>query len=141
MLNRITHRFVDVVPDHLDEGIVYVCLPYETVVHKCCCGCGNEVVTPLHPLQWSITFNGQTISLSPSVGNWSFPCRSHYWIRAGEVRTARPFTDTEVADLRADDRQALLIGYGTPDASSPTPPSVESGWWEKLWRRLWWARK
>jgi hypothetical protein len=72
MLNRVAHKFVDVVPEHLDEGVVYVCIPYETVVHACCCGCLNEVVTPPHPLQWSVTFNGEAISLSPvsELGWW-----------------------------------------------------------------------
>ena len=139
MLNRITHRFVDAVPDHLDEGVVYICIPYETAVHLCCCGCHNEVVTPLHPLQWSVTFNGETISLSPSIGNWSFPCRSHYWIRTGEVRTARLFTDTEIAELRTEDRQALLDGYGSSDRSPSTPPVAEPAWWKRVLRmmRLW----
>lgn len=141
MRHRITHRFVEVVPDVLDEGVVYVCIPYETVVHKCCCGCGNEVVTPLHPLQWSLTFNGETISLSPSIGNWSFPCRSHYWIRAGEVRTARAFTDAEVAQVRAEDRETLQSAYCTSDASQSAQPTESRGWWAKLRRTLRWTRR
>jgi hypothetical protein len=136
MLNRITHRFVDAVPDHLDEGVVYICIPYETAVHLCCCGCHNEVVTPLHPLQWSVIFNGETISLSPSIGNWSFPCRSHYWIRAGEVRTARLFTDTEIAELRTEDRQALLDRYGSSDRSPSVPPVAEPAWWKRVLESL-----
>jgi hypothetical protein len=136
MLNRITHQFVDIVPDHLDEGVVYVCIPYETVVHRCCCGCGNEVVTPLNPLQWSVTFNGETVSLSPSIGNWSFPCRSHYWIRAGEVRVARLFTNTEIAQLRTEDRQALLDRYGPPDKSPSVLLASEPTWWQRVLRRM-----
>ena len=84
MHTTISHEFVDVIPGHLDEGILYICIPYTTAVHKCFCGCGHEVVTPLAPRQWSLIFDGETISLTPSIGNWSFPCRSHYWIRAGE---------------------------------------------------------
>jgi hypothetical protein len=136
MRRRIVHRFVETVPEDLDEGVVYVCLPYETVVHICCCGCGNEVVTPLHPLQWSVTFNGETISLSPSIGNWSFPCRSHYWIRTGEVRTARTFTDAEVAEVRAEDREALQSAYSTSDTSQSPRPAESCGWWAKLRRTL-----
>jgi hypothetical protein len=141
MRRTITHRFVETVPDDLDEGVVYVCLPYETVVHKCSCGCGNEVVTPLHPLQWSVTFNGETISLSPSIGNWSFPCRSHYWIRAGEIRAARAFTDAEVAGLRAEDRETLQSAYGKPDVSRSVQPACAEGWWAKLRRRLRWISR
>jgi len=28
------------------------------------------------------------VSLAPSIGNWSFPCNSHYWITGNEVRWA-----------------------------------------------------
>jgi hypothetical protein len=61
-------------------GVLYVSPGYATVTHLCCCGCGAEVVTPLSPTDWKLTFDGVAISLSPSVGNWSLPCRSHYFI-------------------------------------------------------------
>jgi len=79
------HKFVEFIPDQLEDGILYVSIVYATVLHKCACGCGNEVVTPLSPSDWQLTFNGETISLFPSIGNWSFPCRSHYWIRKNEA--------------------------------------------------------
>ena len=79
------HKFVEFIPDQLEDGILYVSITYATVLHKCACGCGNEVVTPLSPSDWQLTFNGEAISLFPSIGNWSFPCRSHYWIRKNEV--------------------------------------------------------
>jgi len=34
------------------------------------------VVTPLSPTGWSLIFDGETVSLYPSIGNWNFPCRS-----------------------------------------------------------------
>jgi hypothetical protein len=36
---------------------------------------------PLKPADWQLTFDGKTVSFHPSIGNWNFPCRSHYWIR------------------------------------------------------------
>lgn len=77
----LTHEFVEFVPDQLEEGKLYISIPCSVVVHKCACGCGNEVVMHLSPTDWKLTFDGETISLYPSVGNWQFPCRSHYWIR------------------------------------------------------------
>lgn len=138
MWTRIDHRFVDTIPDELDEGVVYVCIQYETVAHRCCCGCGNEVVSPLHPLQWSITFNGETISLSPSIGNWSFPCRSHYWIRASEVRWARTIDAEDVANLRVNQRDLLVKHYGTPKHPIEAEAKPAS-WWATL--RAWIKRK
>lgn len=107
MRTTLTHEFVDTVPDQIEDGIVYISLMYATAVHRCCCGCGHEVVTPLHPKQWSVTFNGEAISLSPSIGNWSFTCMSHYWIRTGQVHPARTFTRTEITRLRAEDAAVL----------------------------------
>ena len=77
----LTHEFVEFIPDMIEEGKLYVSIEYATTVHKCCCGCGKEVVTPLSPTDWKLIFDGKTVSLDPSIGNWSFPCRSHYWIR------------------------------------------------------------
>ena len=62
----LKHEFVDKMPDSIEEGVIYISIPFETVIHKCCCGCGSEVVTPLSPADWSVTFNGESISLEPS---------------------------------------------------------------------------
>ncbi|WP_353963011.1 DUF6527 family protein [Streptomyces sp. NBC_00365] len=37
------------------------------------CGCGRKVVTPLAPQEWKLTLDGVSVSLHPSIGNWSFP--------------------------------------------------------------------
>lgn len=132
MRTTISHEFVDVVPDHLDECVLYVCISYTTAVHRCFCGCGHEVVTPLAPRQWSLIFDGEAISLTPSVGNWSFPCRSHYWIRAGEVHKARTFTDTEIAALRADDRELLRHHYESRSAGKSNAGQPTKRWWTRL---------
>ncbi|WP_340682631.1 DUF6527 family protein [Amycolatopsis coloradensis] len=136
MRTTITHKFVETVPDHVEDGIVYVSLTYATAVHRCCCGCGHEVVTPLHPKQWSITFNGEAISLSPSIGNWSFACRSHYWIRAGHIHTARTYTRAEITHLRADDQVLLDQHYAHRPQRPPDDPTESSPKWRggiKAW--------
>jgi len=84
-MTELKHKFVENIPDNLENGIIYISLAYGTVVHKCCCGCGNEVVTPLSPKDWKLLFDGESISLFPSIGNWSFDCRSHYWIKDNKV--------------------------------------------------------
>lgn len=73
-------KFLDVIPDYLEDDVLYISIQYKTAVHKCACGCGNEVVTPLTPNDWRLIFDGRTVTLRPSIGNWSFECRSHYWI-------------------------------------------------------------
>src|SRR5260370_37386549 len=76
----LRHEFVEFIPDseHMEEQTLYVSMQFATVIHKCCCGCGKEVITPLSPTDWKLIFYGKTISLDPSIGNWSFECHLHY---------------------------------------------------------------
>lgn len=124
----MTHRFVEYVPDDMEDGVLYVSIPFATATHRCCCGCGHEVVTPLTPTDWSVVFDGDTVSLTPSIGNWSFPCRSHYWIRQGRVVWARTWTDHEVAAGRLFDAMAKEQHYQPPagDAQSTAPPPTKA---------------
>ena len=39
----ITPVFVDFIPDHVEQGKIYISETYHTAIHKCCCGCGEEV--------------------------------------------------------------------------------------------------
>jgi len=76
----LKHCFVHYIPEQLEPGTIYISIDYATAVHICCCGCGEQVVTPFNPTDWKLIFDGETISLYPSIGNWKFKCRSHYWI-------------------------------------------------------------
>ncbi|GAA4419203.1 DUF6527 family protein [Nibrella viscosa] len=118
----VVHEFVELIPKELQEGVVYVSIEYATVVHKCCCGCGSEVVTPLTPTDWSLIFNGCTISLSPSIGNWSFPCQSHYWIKKGGVEWAGQWTQEKIDAGKRKDRQAKRDYF---EKSEPEPTNED----------------
>lgn len=83
--------FVEYVPTDLDDGLLYVSMEYATASHRCACGCGVRVVTPLGPADWILTFDGR-VTLSPSVGNGQFECGSHYLIRHNRVVWCRPMT-------------------------------------------------
>ena len=100
----LTPRFVESIPEGLEGGVLYVSMTFATAMHLCACGCGREVVTPLSSTDWKLWFDGEHITLDPSVGNWSFPCRSHYWIRKNGIRWAPSMSETAVRDLRALDR-------------------------------------
>ena len=113
MKSAVTHQFVQLVPDKLQEGVLYVSIEYATVVHKCMCGCGKEVVTPISPTDWRLTFDGDSVSLDPSIGNWSFPCRSHYWIRNNRVLWCGDMPQSLINTGRARDRRAKISYYAT----------------------------
>lgn len=117
-MRRLDHEFVDVIPEKPEPGRLYVCMQYATAVHLCCCGCGREVVTPLSPAQWRMSFDGESVSLHPSIGNWSLPCRSHYVIRNGRVLTAGRWTDEEIEQGRSRDRRARDRLFMSKEASA-----------------------
>lgn len=85
-MKTIKFKFVEFVPPNLENGVLYISIEYRTAVHKCACGCGNKVVTPIIPKGWRLTYDGRSVSLYPSIGNWSFNCRSHYFITNNRIR-------------------------------------------------------
>jgi hypothetical protein len=102
----LRHEFVEYIPDELEDGVIYVSMDYATAAHRCACGCGSEVITPFSPTDWRLTFDGETVSLKPSIGNWSFPCQSHYWIERGRIRWAPKWSREKIEAGRARDRRA-----------------------------------
>jgi hypothetical protein len=82
---KLTYEFVKNIPDRLEYGKIYISIEYTVAIHKCACGCGKEVVMPLSPTDWKLIYDGKTVSFYPSIGNWSFACRSHYWIKNNQV--------------------------------------------------------
>ncbi|WP_394854853.1 DUF6527 family protein [Citrobacter freundii] len=54
-MKTLSITFTEFIPEQLEEGILYVSMPYSTIAHLCACGCKNEVITPLSPLDWSMT--------------------------------------------------------------------------------------
>lgn len=109
---RLIPRFVEFIPERLAQGEIYISIPYATATHLCACGCGEKVVTPFAPTDWALVFEGDLVSLRPSVGNWSFPCRSHYVISRNEVRWAKAWTKSQVAAGRLRDRRAKEERFG-----------------------------
>src|SRR5215469_6869278 len=103
----LAHEFVEYIPEQLKERTLYISREYGTAVHKCCCGCGREVVTPLSPTGWQLTVAGTAVSLYPSIGSWSLPCQSHYFITKNKVVWAPRWTKKQVARGRVRETKAM----------------------------------
>ena len=99
----LKHEFVENFPNELKDGMIYVSIHFATAAHKCCCGCGEEVITPLSPTDWKLTFDGESISLDPSIGNWNFACKSHYRL---SDNTQRSEMGSSVVSERDRDRES-----------------------------------
>lgn len=147
---RFRHEVVVSIPETLQANTLYLTTEEDVAGHLCACGCGREVITPLSPTDWSITIDRRGASLSPSIGNWAFPCRSHYFIWNGVVVWARDMSDKAVAQGRRRDKERKLGYYerlnGLPVSlekspelsSSPTHQSASQrlgAWWKRLLAR------
>ena len=133
---NLRHEFVEYVPDQLLDGVIYVSIRFGTAVHLCACGCGLEVVTPLGPAEWSLIFDGQTVSLTPSIGNWSFPCKSHYWIEKNQIQWARGLSEAEIATVRREAKFRRGSFYGREEKEIGQRESeriLRGGFWRSVW--------
>ncbi len=70
-------------------------------------------------------FDGKTVTLYPSIGNWNLPCRSHYFITKNKVACAPKWTDKQIARGRSQEARAREKYYaGThSDTSAADTPS------------------
>lgn len=87
---QIEHTFAEEIPEVVQPDVLYVSLMYATAAHICPCGCGGEVFTPFSPTDWAMTFDGETVSLHPSISNRICPRRSHYWIKRNRIEWFAP---------------------------------------------------
>jgi hypothetical protein len=126
--SEITFEFVEFVPKELEEGRLYISTEYATAVHRCCCGCGSKVTTPLAPDEWRLIFDGKTVSLEPSIGNWSFPCQSHYWIRRNRIAWSGRMSREQIDEVR---RGRVPPGE-MPDAIVTPDLTVREGLWSRI---------
>ncbi len=82
-----THDFATLIPDELEDGVVYslAAVPWPCTAAA---AAAESAITPLDPAQWSLTYDGQTVSLDPSIAGGR--CQLGTIITRGVVRWARP---------------------------------------------------
>lgn len=133
---HIEPKFVEAIPEELEPGFLYASIRFRTAQHLCACGCGSRIVTPIKPAKYSLTYNGETVSLWPSVGNWQKPCKSHYVIKNSRVVWYPEWTDREIGRGRARDRAELREYYKSRSESETTPEHIRGGRLDRLRARL-----
>lgn len=140
-IKKLKNHFIRNIPREIDTGVLYISMEYATAVHSCCCGCGDRVVTPLSPTDWKMSFDGESVSLTPSVGNWNSACRSHYIIRQNVVVEAGSWNDDRIKAERKRDKLAKAHYYQSkvendfviPNSEKESSIIKESSWSKKLW--------
>lgn len=147
MSARVKHQVVDSIPERLQVGTLYVTTDRDVAGHLCACGCGREVITPLSPTDWSITIDQHGATLDPSIGNWAFPCRSHYFIWDGQVVWAGNMSNKAISQGRQKNKARKLSYYRQLNETPPAhhehlhrtqPPMAQTrlqklaAWWKRL---------
>ncbi len=112
-MKTMQHKFVEFIPEDLKNRVLYITIKYRTAVHLCICGCGNKVVTPFSPIDWKLLFDGSTITLYPSIGNWNFDCQSHYFITNSRIKKVRRWSKRKIEDNRKEDADRKAEFYKT----------------------------
>jgi hypothetical protein len=125
-VNTIALQRVKYIPKELSSGILYVSDEYAVAGHLCACGCGNKVITPLAPAEWTISEHNGRPTLRPSIGNWQLPCRSHYLITDGYIQWAAQWSDAQILAGRRAEEQRRQAYYDSKDR--------ERGFWAFFWK-------
>lgn len=108
-MQTIELQRVQYMPSTLTPGILYVSEEFNVAAHLCACGCGNKTITPLGKTEWSFSVEQGKPTLYPSIGNWQLPCRSHYWIIAGEIEWSYQWSEKQIkAGRQAEERRRQL---------------------------------
>ena len=102
-LTSIQPKYVAHVPDHLEEGILYISEGFRICSHLCACGCKEEVVTPLSKAEWRLERDRQLVSLYPSIGNWNYDCKSHYYIEENRIRWVQKISAHKIKRVQQRD--------------------------------------
>lgn len=104
---KIKHEFIERLPP-LEEGTLYISIPFDLTAHLCFCGCGHKVITPITPTDWSIEYDGETVSLYPSIGSWNLPCKSHYYITRSEIKWMKGWSHDKIERGRKLDKKSKI---------------------------------
>lgn len=132
----LQHRFIELIPERIEEGVLYISIEYCTAIHKCICGCGNEVVTPFSPTDWKLSFNGKSVSIHPSIGNWNFECQSHYWIKNNKIEFASLWTEKEIRVGRENDMDRKMDYFEGQSMVVEKEPLIQGIPKPSIWEKI-----
>ena len=125
MISKLSLQRCEFIPNVLDEGQLYFSERFKTTSHLCACGCGNKVVLSVKPQDWTLELTDDKPTICPSVGNRLLRCKSHYFIRDGEIVWLRPMSEFEVEHSIRRDRVHREEYFAS-----------QRSWAERIWLRI-----
>lgn len=92
---RFVYQAVERIPKQLKPETVYHSEEFELAGFLCACGCGHRI-TLLVPDSHQVYCEGGLATIRPSIAVCDGPCKSHYFISAGQVEWLAAYS-TETA--------------------------------------------
>jgi Family of unknown function (DUF6527) len=126
---RFALQRVRYIPAELQPGVLYVSKEFEIAVHLCPCGCGAKIRMPLGPTEWVVRETRKGPTVRPSIGNWQEACRSHYWIRNGEIEWAEKWSPEQIAEGWLNEQELNRVYF-------ETRASNIKGLIPRIWQRI-----
>lgn len=102
-------EWVEDMPERMEVATLYISVKHRLTEHLCACGCGTEVSLPLGRSEWRLIYDGDSVSVWPSVGNWRLRCKSHYVIQESETLWCNQWSDERILAGREKDRKQKLL--------------------------------
>lgn len=95
---RYHYKLVDRIPKQMEEGVVYHTEEFELAGLLCACGCGHRI-TLIVPDSHKVWDDGGFATIQPSVGVFDAACKSHFIIRAGNIRSLPAFSGSQATKI------------------------------------------
>ncbi len=120
--------WIENMPEKMNEGDLYISTKHRLIEHMCACGCGSEVSLPLGRSEWRVEYDGDTISVLPSIGNWRLPCKSHYMILESKTKWCKKWSEEEIYIGRLRDRH---------EKETDIQRKIKRiSWWQKIFKKI-----
>jgi hypothetical protein len=136
---KFSYQAVERLPKLLSSNVVYHSEEFEVGALLCACGCGHRVML-LVPDSHQVTSENGMATVMPSIAVCDAPCKSHYFITAGQVAWLPAFSDAAATSVMRSQiaRHAVLDAERRPWSRRALAvvtraynklKSVLRGWW------------
>lgn len=87
-LTELAPVFVEIIPDTLEYGKIYISEKFGSATWLCPCGCGDTAHIPFaHHWEpaWMMRREGDKVTFSPSIA-MRLGCKSHYFLVKNKIQ-------------------------------------------------------
>ncbi|MCS3898522.1 hypothetical protein M2171_007655 [Bradyrhizobium japonicum USDA 38] len=95
---RFTYQAVERLPKQIDYRVLYHSEEFEVAALSCACGCGQRVML-LVPDSHQVSSQDGMATVRPSISVCDAPCKSHYFISAGQVEWLPAFSTAQASNV------------------------------------------